>query len=165
MKLIIIIGIIVLISAIIMPVVMGDSGPNILIDNKENNVKYQKFDLGNPLHIILYDHSTGALAYDFREIFGSPGTAGNNEFIWFEDVSPGGLKHGVQKCIFPGSYDVFAEGTNNGNIISASGLITITEDEACNGNRIPPVPELSPLLLTSAGLLGIVFASRKYRGR
>jgi len=30
---------------------------------------------------------------------------------------------------------------------------------------VPPVPELSPMILTSAGLLGIVLVSRKYKSR
>ncbi len=136
---------------------MAGSDASIVINDADNRIKYHKFALGDPWNITLWNASTGALAYQFSGTV--DGMAGNNAFILFEEVSPGGLKHGIQKCIVPGTYKVYANGTHEGRLIEKTGSISVSQQEACEP-PIPPIPELSTVLLTLVGLAGMLMLLR-----
>jgi len=147
---------------------MAASEQSIEISDDDNHVKYQKFEIGDPWNITLRNATTGVIAYQFSGTIGMESTelAGNNWFVYFSCVSPGALKHGVLRLLVRGTYDVYANGTHSGLLIEETGTITVLteddEDEDC-GRPIPPVPELNTIILTSAGIFGILLISRKYR--
>lgn len=95
----------------------------------------------------------------------SSGASGNPYNIPFD----GGL-HDVGTIKFASTPDV-GQATSLVHIISAEkcgGYESNGEPKTCYKRPQPPlapVPELSPLILTSSGLLGIVLISRKYRNR
>lgn len=140
--------------------VSGDAS-KIEIDDVDNKIKYQDFDKGNPWNITLWNVTTNALEYQFNDAIGEPDTVGNNWYIWLGHISPN-EQHGIQKCVFPGNYNVYANASHNGIIIEKNGYLTVNSSEAC----LPPIPasELNPIILVFAGLLGILLVSRKHRG-
>lgn len=142
---------------------MADPGPNIKIDDSENKVKFQKFNDGDSWNIDLRDTSD-MLRYRFDGTIAMDDTkqSGKNWKVWFQCVSPGAEKHGIERIIVPGTYNVYANGTTGGGLIEESGQITIEDISSC-GEPISPIPELSTIALMSAGILGIVLVSRKYR--
>ena len=135
--------------------------PTIVIDDGDNKVKFDKFSVGDPWHVIMTDPVSGNVLYDFSGI-AQGGDPNPNHFIWFSEVSPGALKNGIQKCIVQGSYDVHAEIVHDGITYTENGFITVEAANTCEP-PIPPIPELGTIVLTSAGMLGLVLISRKYR--
>lgn len=158
-----ILTVILVLTGIALPIVYAASEePYIVIDDGANKVKFNKFSAGDPWSITIRDASTGELRYQFSGTIQSDGNQNPNVFIWFSEVSPGGLNNGVQKCLWTGSYTVHAEATHNGNTISEDCSITIEEESTCEP-KIPPIPELGTIVLTSTGIIGILLISRKYR--
>ncbi|VVB94652.1 Uncharacterised protein [uncultured archaeon] len=135
--------------------------PKIEIDDMDNKIKYQNFDEGNSWNISLRNVTTGALEYQFNGAIGEQDTD-NNWFVWFGYI-PSNEEYGIQNCIFPGSYNVYANASHSGIITEKNGNITVNSQEACRP-PIVPAPELNPIILVLAGLLGILFISRKHRG-
>lgn len=141
--------------------VMAAPDSSIVVDDADNKVKYSKFDSGDQWSITIRDAITNKIAYQFSGTIGDE-QAGNNAFVWFEEVSPGALKFGVHECVVAGSYNLHAEGTHNGVTYTKDGPLTVTEQEACEP-PIPPVPELSTVVLVSTGIFGMILVSRKYK--
>lgn len=140
--------------------VSGDT-PKIEIDDMANKIKYQNFDKGNPWNITLWNVTTDALEYQFNGAIREP-DIDNNWFVWLGYISSN-EQHGIQKCAFPGSYKVYANASHDGIITEKNGDITVNSHEACRP-PVSPTPELNPIILILAGLLGILFISRKHRG-
>ncbi|KCZ72524.1 hypothetical protein ANME2D_00952 [Candidatus Methanoperedens nitroreducens] len=162
------VALLILVAATAIPSMAA--GEKIEIDDDENKVMFQKFKEGDIWSIILWNASTNALAYQFNGTIGEQNTTldGKTWKVWFNCVSPGALKHGILYSIKPGTYNVSASGVTGGNLISADpGIITILKSDGDEyspcGGPIPPVPELSTVVLVSSGLLGILFISRRYK--
>ncbi|VVB87563.1 Uncharacterised protein [uncultured archaeon] len=122
------------------------------IDDMDNNVRYTGFKKGDPWNIIFLNNSTGALTNEFNSTIGE--TDGKDWFIWFGYV-PRSEEKGIQYCIFPGSYEVYANASHNGILIEKTGDITVNSSEACM-SPIPPVSELGTMFLTLTGLMMIL---------
>ncbi len=141
----------------------------IVISDPDNRVKYQKFEPGDPWNITVRNTTTNEIVYQFSGTIGMDSTnlAGNNWFVYFSCVSPGALNNGVLRFLVPGTYEVYANGTNNGQLIEETGTITVLrEDDEDNqdcGRPTRPMPEINPIILTSAGIMGLLLISRKYR--
>lgn len=155
---------IVALSISVMPTAAQPPGdtPHVSIDDGDNQVKYLKFAVGDPWSITMWDTSTGDLRYQFSGTIEDFGNQNPNAFVWFSQVSPGGLTNGIQKCIVTGSYTVHAEGINNGITYTANGYLTVEQNKACEP-PISPIPEVGTIVMTSAGILGIFLISKKYR--
>lgn len=104
---------------------------------------------------------TGDGVAEFVGSRGSPGASGDPYNIPFD-----GKLNEVGTITFSGTPDLG----------SAKSLVHVVSYEKCGGTLanpnscwkrpqppLAPVPELSPIILTSAGLLGILLVSRKYR--
>lgn len=146
---------IVLISLNTMPVMAASITINNGLD--EVNYKYNGFSDGDVWNVKLYQDSI--LKYDFSSTIAQIDQINNTWHLAFSSRGPD--KNGVTLCVFAGTYDVVATGTHNSNIISNEDKITISEDDVCSP-AIPPIPELSPLVLTASGILGIMLISRRY---
>ncbi|MBU3967099.1 MAG: hypothetical protein KKG76_06970 [Euryarchaeota archaeon] len=141
----------------------------IVIDDSDNTVMFQNFDIGDNWNINLRDASTNTLVYQFSGTIGEGDTKqrGNDWNVWFSCVSQGDLNHGTLRHIMPGTYIVNADGTNSyGKLISSSpSTITVlaSDDKGTCAEPIfppPPVPELNTMILVSAGLLGMLLVLR-----
>ena len=158
--------VVIIIAAIIMmniaPAVADESDPYIVIDDKDNKVKFNKLSVGDPWHIVMTDPSTGNVLYDFSGTIETYGNTNPNVFIWFSDISPGGISNGVQKCIVQGSYSVHVEVTHGESTYEEDGSITIEGASTCEPPIIPS-PELSTYILTSVGLIGLFGLARLKR--
>lgn len=152
----------ILIASVTLVIAQPGPEPYIVIDDNDNKVKFNQLSVGDPWHVTMTDPSTGNLLYDFSGTIEDFGNQNPNQFIWFSEVSPGGLNNGIQKCIIKGSYNVHAEVTHNGVTYEEDGSITVEEENTCEP-PIDPIPELGTLILTSVGIFGILLISRKYR--
>lgn len=140
------------------------------IDDGENKVMFQNFSIGDPWNITIWNASTNALAYKFNGTIGMNNTniSGNNWKVWFSCVSQGAMKHSVLRYLEPGNYSVYANGTHAGSIIwSGPAIVKINAtygEPVCLGQSpISPIPELSTVVLMSAGLLGLFGLARVRR--
>lgn len=150
----IITGMIVMIAISTMPVMAA----SITIIDGQDEVKYKfnGFLANDPWTVKLYQGST--LKYDFSGTISQIGP-GNPYYVWLS--SRGNTGNGARLCVVAGTYDADATGTHNTETIIKKGAITISENDVCSPT-ISPIPELSPLILTSAGILGLVLISRRY---
>ncbi len=136
-----------------------DNAPGIEIDDINNKVLYQNFDQGEPWNMTIGNATTGAITYRFNETIGEQNTADKTWYVWLGNP---GERYGIQKCIFPGSYDIYATGIHGGNLIEKNGFVGVSEQEACIP-AVPPMPELATGILVGAGLLGIIGYERLFR--
>jgi hypothetical protein len=136
--------------------------PKIEIDDMDNKIKYQNFDKGNPWNITLWNVTTKALEYQFNGAIGETDTTDKHWNVWLVQI-PSNEQHGISKCIFPGSYNIYANASHGGIITEKNGNIIVNSSEACRP-PIAPTPELNPIILVLAGLLGILLVSRKHGG-
>jgi len=132
------------------------------IDDMDNKVKYMGFEKGDPWNIKLLNTTTSALTYEFNNTIGEMDTDGKNWSVWFGYVLG---KEGMQYCISPGSYFVYAKASHNGILTENNGGIAVNSSEAC-GSPIPPVSEMSTMLLTFTGLIMtlLIYLARKRDG-
>ena len=135
---------------------------HIEINDTSNKIKFHKFQQGDPWNITLLNSSTNEIVYKFNGTIAENNTtiAGNNWFVYFG--KDGALNNGVQKCIFPGTYNVSVNATKGGVLVENNGKINVKEDE-CN-QALVPVPELGNIIFILAGLLGMLLVLKKYRG-
>lgn len=159
------IAVLVLIAAGAVPAV----AINTAISDQNNTVNYVGFDVGDPWNITIWNATTGALAYDFSGTIGSH--TGQSWKVWFSCPSKGQLDNSIQRIIImPGTYSVTANGTHGSTLYSDGPTqVTVNATDGETGTwceqPISPIPELSTIMLVSAGLLGILMISRKYRGK
>ena len=143
-------------------VAISSNTPRIEIDDMDNKIKYQNFDKGNPCNITLWNVTTKSLEYQFNGAIGETDTTDNHWNVWLGYI-PSNERHGISKCVFPGSYSIYTNASHDGIITEKNGDIIVNSSEAC---RLPiaPTTELNPIILVLAGLLGILMVSRKHRG-
>jgi len=128
----------------------------------DTKIRFHNFVGGDPWNITINNASNGKLAYQFNGTIGENNTtiSGNDWFVYFGN--DGNLNNGVQKCIFPATYNISVNGTTYGEPIERNGQITVMVNEACQPT-INPVPEISRIILILTGILGIILVMKKYR--
>jgi hypothetical protein len=151
---------------------IGDSGsgrvnsdpsgknPSIDIIDADKKVIYQNFYAGDPWNITLRSASNGSSDYQYSGTVGEQDSGGWSIVFGFLNNNE---KSGTRVCASPGSYNVYANGIHNGILIEKNGSMTLDVQNACD-QSIDPTPELSSIILISAGLFGIFMISRKYKG-
>jgi len=147
--------IIVLISICVMPVI---AAPNITTIEGLDEVKYQYngFSVNDTWTVKLYQGSI--LKYDFS------GTIDQIDiqspwYVWLSER--GNTGNGIRLCVEAGNYSTVTTGTHGSTTITEDDHISISEKYVYSP-LIPPIPELSPIILTSTEILGLVLISIRY---
>ncbi len=130
---------------------------SITISDYYNRVQFHDFGSGDLWNITLKNSSVAA--YRFSGAVGTV-SSGNYWTVWFG--KQGGSENGIRLCVVPGNYSVYANGSHGSGLIEKNGSITVEAGNVCEP-PIPPIPELSTAILTSAGLLGILIIGGKHK--
>ena len=159
----IITGIILLIAISAIPV-MADPDCSIYPGQNEVKFSFQTFVSGDHWDIeIISDMSQTTLKYDLNSNDYGKISGGEDWYVWLSNKDQT-QTNGIRLCVQDGDYYAVATGYHGTDSYRDNKSISIKSVDliGCNG-IIPAVPELSPFILTSAGILGLVLISRRYK--